>query len=259
MSATNEFFLWYYWGLGGIGGWLLFFLLALAAVIYVLYDSQKRRLPATGWRMGIILVALLLLPTILYRFTVTDFTDLASPLAPYAEMIFYLGLLGGILPPLIAVGYYVTFQGMVVCDDGHLYEVALGKCPDPSHVIAMPTPPPYTSPVPEPIPSPGPSPAPGPKAQAWLVAQDGHNYQLNQGETTLGRSAQNDVQIAGDSTVSRQHAKIVEQNNHFKLIDLGSSNTTRVNDRIVRQPVMLEQNDVVQLGDNTVMRFMVPS
>ena len=98
-----------------------------------------------------------------------------------------------------------------------------------------------------------------PKVQAWLVTQDGHNYQLNKGETTFGRSAQNDIQIAGDSTISRQHAKIVEQNNHFKLIDLGSSNATRVNDRIVRQPVMLEQNDVVQLGDNTVMRFMVPS
>ena len=265
MSATNEFFLWYYVGLGGIGGWLLFFLLALAAVIFVMYDSQKRRLPATGWRMGVILVALLILPTILYRFTVTDPTDVTSPLAPYVEIIFYLGLLGGILPPLIAVGYYVTFQGMMVCEDGHLYEAALGNCPDPSHVAAIPQPQPYPSPVPEaapsPMPSPGPAPGPppAPKAQAWLVAQDGHNYQLNMGETTLGRSSQNDIKIGGDSTVSRQHAKIIEQNNHFKLIDLGSANATRVNDRIVRQPVMLEQNDIVQLGENTVMRFMVPS
>jgi len=244
MTATNQFFVWYYYGLGGIGGWVLFFLLALAAVIYLLYDSQKRRLPAVGWRMGGILVACLMLLTIIYRFTINDPLDaLSSPLAPYAELIFYLGMLGGVLPPLIAVGYYVTFQGMAVCKDGHMYEAALGLCPDPSH-----------RPIPVP-PSPPPAPPPKPKAQAWLVAQDGHNYQLYLGETTLGRSARNDIRF-DDSTMSREHAKIVEENGHFRLIDLGSANGTRVNNRIVRQTVLLEQDDVVQLGDNTVLRFL---
>jgi len=51
-QGTNKFFEWYFYGLGGIGGWVLFFLLALAATIWLFYDSLKRRLPATGWKIG---------------------------------------------------------------------------------------------------------------------------------------------------------------------------------------------------------------
>ncbi len=256
MTATNQFFVWYYFGLDGIGGWVLFFLLALAAVIYLLYDSQKRHLPAVGWRMGVVLVACLMLLTVIYRFTVTDPSNPSdSPLSPYTELIFYVGMLGGVLPPLIAVGYYVTFQGMAVCKDGHLYEIALGQCPDPSHrpILTPPMPyPPQSRRDREPIIPPSPSKQ---KAQAWLVAQDGHSYQLNRGETTLGRSARNDLKF-DDSTISREHAKIIEENGHFRLIDLGSANGTRVNNRIIRQAVLLEQDDIIQLGDNTVLRFL---
>ena len=77
MTATNSFFRWFYYGLDGLGGWFLFFLVALGVVIWLLYDSYRRRLPALGWRMGIIIAALLLVPAILYRFTITSLDDLA--------------------------------------------------------------------------------------------------------------------------------------------------------------------------------------
>jgi pSer/pThr/pTyr-binding forkhead associated (FHA) protein len=46
------------------------------------------------------------------------------------------------------------------------------------------------------------------------------------------------------------------QHGHFRLFDLGSTNGTRVNSRLVRQPMLLEKDDVVQLGDNTRLRFV---
>jgi len=56
--------------------------------------------------------------------------------------------------------------------------------------------------------------------------------------------------------MSNNHAKIVEQNGHYRLNDLASTNGTRVNNRLVREPVLLEPDDEIQFGDNTVVRFV---
>ena len=265
MEVTNSFFLWFYYGLNGLGGWFIFLLIALATAIWLLYDSQRRRLPATGWKMGVILLAALIIPAILYRFTVDplDPTSISAPLFPFSEAIFYLGLLGGVLPPVLAIGYFLTFQGLTGCERGHVYEVALGTCPECNREMAPPpqpvsfNPPAPVRPYPPPEP---PEPAPlqprKPKAQAWLVSRDGRNYQLNQGETLLGRSSTNDIQISGDTTVGRQHAKILEQNGRFKIIDLGTKNYTRVNGRILREPMLLEPDDEIQCGDNSYFQFL---
>ncbi|MDH5507658.1 MAG: FHA domain-containing protein, partial [Anaerolineae bacterium] len=114
-----------------------------------------------------------------------------------------------------------------------------------------------------PVPSAGPTPGRGapppptkPKAPAWLVASDGRNFQVNLGETTIGRSSKNDIHITGDTTVSNRHAKIIEANGHYKLQDVGSKNGTKVNNRRVRQPVMLDPDDEIQLGDSFKLRFV---
>jgi hypothetical protein len=263
MTATNEFFIWFYYGLGGLGGWFIFLLLALVGVIWLLYDSSRRRLPALGWRLAVILTGLLILPAVLYRFTVDPINPVSatSPLYPYSELIFYLGLLGGVLPAVIAVGYYVTFQGLVGCDKGHVYEAALGQCPECAR-LAVPVPPPQIirqaapRPMPMPVPPNPPLPVPKPKAHAWLISKDGRDYQLNLSETTIGRSSENDIQLSGDTTVSRQHAKVTEQNGHFRLIDMGSDNYTRVNGHVLRQPILLQPDDEIQFGDNTVVQFV---
>jgi hypothetical protein len=225
----------------------------------VIYNSSTRHLRVPGWRMAVILTACLMLPAILYRFTVTDLTTAStSPLAPFAELIFYLGLLGGVLPFVLAIGYFVTFQGMVGDEKGHVYEKVLGKCPicaqsEIPPVIPQNYPPdrvqPPVSVVAPPLPR-------KPKVQAWLNARDGHSYQLYQGETTVGRSSSNDIYFQGDSTMGRRHAKIIEQNGHFRLLDLGSKNLTRVNGRVVREPILLEHDDEIQFGDNTTVTFI---
>jgi len=292
-SGTNSFLNNFFYG-GGIGAWLLFFILALAAVVWLFYDSQTRRLNAPLWRIGVLLAALLLFPVILFRFTVTplqvsEYWDLRGQidrleryqepadwqdtvdalqeqinnlpvLTGFQEAIAYLGILGGLGAAAIAAAYYVTFKGLLGCPNGHIYDQILSECPEcsrntrPGPDMVFPG-----SFNPEPATNLGEGAPKQParrKAQAWLAAADGRSYQLFLGETSLGRSAQNDIQIDGDTTLGRAHAKIVENNGHFRLHDLGSVNGTSLNGRRLRQPSLLEADDEILLGDNTRLRFV---
>ena len=261
MTATDAFFRWYYTGLNGLGGWLVFAMIAVAAAIWLFYNSASRRLPALGWRLAVALTASLLLPTVIYRFSSADIRE---SLNSFLEMMFYMGLLGGLLPPVIAAGYYVTFQEMVVCSRaGHVYEEELGECPECARLEPAMAQVAYVAPavqpaVPQSLPrqEAAPPPPAKPKAHAWLIAEDGHSYQLNQGTTTVGKSSRNDIQLIGDKTLSREHVKILEQNGRFRLHDLGSTNGTRVNGSLVRQPVLLEPDDRLEIGDHTHLTFI---
>lgn len=274
MTVTNQFFYWFLYGLNGakpgIGGWVIFLLLALAAVIWVSYDNSTRRLRAVGWQMAVIFTAVLILPVIMYRFT-TDpciFNIQAgcvdpSPLSEYQEPIFYLGVLGGIIPVVLAIGYYVTFRGLTGCPRGlhPPFEAVLVNCPgcallDNPQVPVMAQAPMGGRQVYDQQPVAAPLPPSKRKVQAWLVSDGGKSYQLCEHETTIGRLSSNDIYLTGDTTVSRQHAKIVEQNGRFKLIDLGSKGLTRVNGHTVREPVLLDPEDEIKFGDNTVLRFV---
>jgi hypothetical protein len=258
MTETTKFYIWFYDGLGGLGGWIIFFLFALAAVVWIFYDSSKRNLPVLGWRLGATLLSLLLIPAIIFRFASLE---TKASLGNFTEAIFYLGLLGGILPVVLAVGYYVTYKGLVGCRNGHIYEEVLGQCPECSQPVARqdnfqqdyyaPTPPP-PMPVPGPVIPQRPI---RPKVNAWLVDQNGKNYQLCQGDTTIGRSSSNDIQFSGVSSVSRQHAKIQEKNGRYYLSDLASGSGTKVNGKYIQQ-TLLEPNDQIQFSDNVVVTFV---
>ena len=284
-SATSNFQSNFFYGVG-IGYWFFFLILAVAAAIWVYYDSQKRNLDALAFRIGTWVAVVLLLPALLFKLTVRE-SEVAAyfeieeqiaylqhyqegdwlvkteelqrqldnqfqPLTGFIEAIMYLGLIGGLGGPILAVAYYFTYQGRT----GHEPSSPVPISPI-DYGAPPPPPPPLTLPPDRDFPSPGPAPRPSkPTANAWLVSSEGQNYQLYMGETTLGRSSANDIQITGDTTLSKTHAKIVEQNGHFKIYDLGSLNGTRVNQRRVRQPMMLAPNDEIQLGDNTILKFV---
>lgn len=258
MTATDTFFQWFYTGLSGLGGWFLFSLIALAGVIWLYYDSSSRRLPAQGWRLVILLTAALLIPAAIFRFSSIETRD---SLLGFMEAIFYLGLLGGLIPVVLSVGYFVTYQGMAVCEKGHLYEAELGECDHPDHVEHV-APAAFeqrpisqgVSPIQQPS-APRREP-PKPKAHAWLLADTGRDYQLYLGTTTIGRSSRNDIQLQGDTTIHREHIKIIEQDNRFRLVDLGGKNNTKVNSRIIREPVILEPDDRIELGEGTKLSFI---
>jgi len=94
-----------------------------------------------------------------------------------------------------------------------------------------------------------------PRASAWLVNEDGDgNYQLNLGDTRLGRGSPNDIALA-DPAVSREHALIREANGGFTLFDRASAYGTYVNEQRVTGPVLLQHGDVIRLGD-TILRLV---
>lgn len=255
MNVTNSFFIWYFEGIYGLGGWIVFLFFALVAVTWLFYDSSTRHLPVLAWRLGAIVLASFLIPTIVWRFSSME---TRVSLAPFIEAIFYLGLLGGILPSVIAVGYYVTYKGLLGCRNGHVYEAVLGQCPECAQPAREYEP--YSQP-PRPIPQPAPEIIPDlrfvkPKANAWLIDQSGRNYQLCKGETTIGRSSTNDVQFSGVSSISRQHAKIQEKNGRFYVADLASGSGTKVNGQYIHQPTLLEPNDQIQFSDSVIVTFV---
>ena len=95
--------------------------------------------------------------------------------------------------------------------------------------------------------SPAPTPAPDPsqtmalqpdaaRSMAWLMVtngpSEGKSLQLKEGNNTIGRSLENDLQI-DDGSVSRSHAMVNVNDGHFTLVDLGSTSGTRIGDRLI--------------------------
>ncbi|WP_144392255.1 FHA domain-containing protein [Pleionea sediminis] len=80
-----------------------------------------------------------------------------------------------------------------------------------------------------------------------------NKFELNNGVLTIGRAPDNDVQIQ-DNSVSSFHAQILheedeylEDQNHYEIEDLKSTNSTRVNGvKIEKQK--LNNGDLIEIG-----------
>src|SRR5262245_61557892 len=77
--------------------------------------------------------------------------------------------------------------------------------------------------------------------------------ELSGERTLIGRDASNDIQI-DHGRVSRHHVELRVQGGTTWLIDLGSLNGTRVNERPVKY-CELRHGDIVRIGDCS-MRFL---
>jgi hypothetical protein len=73
--------------------------------------------------------------------------------------------------------------------------------------------------------------------------QAGAEFLLRKSVTTLGRSLDNDI-VLESSEVSRQHARIELQGDGMRIIDLNSTNGTRVNGRSIRSQNVKAGDDV---------------
>jgi hypothetical protein len=89
------------------------------------------------------------------------------------------------------------------------------------------------------------APARASSARGVLRGRQG-DYQLTEAVTVIGRSRRCDI-VLTDANVSRQHAEIRKQDDGFMLLDLGSTNGTRLNRRDVKQ-VVLQHGDRIELG-----------
>ena len=72
------------------------------------------------------------------------------------------------------------------------------------------------------------------------------------GEFTIGRSEQGAGTLGGDPELSRRHARIYEEGERILVEDLGSTNGTLVNGRVVAEPTEIHAGDELQLGSTTL-------
>lgn len=87
-----------------------------------------------------------------------------------------------------------------------------------------------------------------------VVGKDiGTEYLLDHLPVSIGRALDNDV-IINDPHVSRTHCTIYSDDKLFFISDLNSTNKTYLNDKEVRLPKIINDNDIMAIG-KTYIRF----
>src|ERR1700730_12649447 len=87
---------------------------------------------------------------------------------------------------------------------------------------------------------------------AWLDLGD-QRLPLAGKTLSLGRAKSNNVVFRSEK-VSRRHALVHAQGcAEFSLVDLGSSNGTHLNGRRVIHPMALQNGDVIQIGEQSLI------
>jgi len=87
---------------------------------------------------------------------------------------------------------------------------------------------------------------------AYLVLPDGRRLGLVEEAVTIGRLPDCAVQL-NDPNVSRRHAQVRRQGEAFMVVDLGSTNGTKVNGIPIRQHRLID-GDALSIGMST-LRF----
>jgi hypothetical protein len=95
---------------------------------------------------------------------------------------------------------------------------------------------------------------PGGGPTASLVLPDGRSVTMDEGPLTIGRLPESSV-VVEDTNVSRRHAEVRRDGPDFVVVDLGSTNGTRVNGAQVRTR-RLNDGDEITVG-RTSLRFEV--
>ena len=79
----------------------------------------------------------------------------------------------------------------------------------------------------------------------------GQKFELDREEVFIGRNAQNTISVE-DSAISGRHCSITRDGQKYTLIDLGSTNGTRLNGAIVGK-TPLRPKDIIQIGSVELM------
>ena len=94
--------------------------------------------------------------------------------------------------------------------------------------------------------------APGGAAVGSLFLEDGRRVEIGEEPLSIGRMPECDVALS-DPNVSRRHAEVRRQGTGFVVVDLGSTNGTRVNGANVKER-LLNNGDEITVGA-TKLRF----
>ena len=94
--------------------------------------------------------------------------------------------------------------------------------------------------------------APGGAAVGSLAMGDGRRVGIGEDPVSIGRLPECDI-VLSDPNVSRRHAEVRRRGNDFVVVDLGSTNGTKVNGAGVRERVLLDGDEITVGG--THIRF----
>jgi FHA domain-containing protein len=94
--------------------------------------------------------------------------------------------------------------------------------------------------------------APGGAAVGSLALGDGRRVVIGEDPVGIGRLPECDI-VLSDPNVSRRHAEVRRRGNDFVVVDLGSTNGTKVNGAGVRERVLVDGDDITVGG--THIRF----
>ncbi len=94
--------------------------------------------------------------------------------------------------------------------------------------------------------------APGGAAVGSLALGDGRRVGIGEDPVSIGRLPECDI-VLSDPNVSRRHAEVRRRGNDFVVVDLGSTNGTKVNGAGVRERLLLDGDDITVGG--THIRF----
>jgi len=86
-------------------------------------------------------------------------------------------------------------------------------------------------------------------------AQAGITFPLNKAVTMIGRASQNDI-VLNDTSISREHARIVQSGSLWKIEKLAERNTLKINQREM-QAGTINHNDTITLGELTSFVFLI--
>ncbi len=105
--------------------------------------------------------------------------------------------------------------------------------------------------------APAPAAEPHPPARFVVVSKDlfGAEFLLDRPTMTIGRMPENDI-VLDHRSISRHHARVLRENNHYIIVDLGSQNGVVVNGEKYDR-VQLRKGDIIDLG-HIRLRFVAP-
>jgi pSer/pThr/pTyr-binding forkhead associated (FHA) protein len=79
-------------------------------------------------------------------------------------------------------------------------------------------------------------------------------YPLSEHTITVGREPVNDI-VLPDPEISRRHARLMYQAGRYVVEDLGSTNGTSVNGRLITEPTVLNAGDVIDFAEFAAFTF----
>jgi pSer/pThr/pTyr-binding forkhead associated (FHA) protein len=83
---------------------------------------------------------------------------------------------------------------------------------------------------------------------AMLIDAAGGKYSLPEGRHGVGRDASNPICLGSEASVSRHHAEIVVGPQGIEVVDLGSTNGTRINGRRLTGAATVGRGDCLEFG-----------